>query len=256
MTEQHGAGATGVVLALMVAAAAIFFLVQPLGVRLKSPGAADDPGRIVAGEDGAERHGDVATTIAPSGASRAPVVPVNPFFHLPRTRAGLALESDPFLAESAEEQRWLDRHGYPNSVQYQAYSVATDGLLQQAADSGDRIAGVFLDSRKLLGGDPDAAGRLLFAGSKGSSFALANLQAYMAGTSDGDRVLAYALARVMEMKGDSRSALVREGNFASPLTMDDRHRGELMALQILEQFQEDAGSANLNDPRPIRWRQD
>lgn len=122
--------------------------------------------------------------------------PMDPFFRVPRTRNGMPLAGDQFVAESVEEQRWLDRHGYPNSQQWAAYSRASDLELEQAAAHGDSVAAVFLASHQLARGDPAASGRLMTAGMNGSSFAIHELSAYLTGARNGNPELGYALSRV------------------------------------------------------------
>lgn len=177
--------------------------------------------------------------------------PPNPFAHVPTSREGMDFESDPFVAESIEEQQWLDRNGFPNAEQWKVYSAAPDGLLRQSAESGDPIAAVMLDSRMLLQGDLDASGRLLHAGGKGSMFALSMLSAYMAGSPSGDPVLGYAVSRVMEMRGDTRVAIARDGIFRTELTPEQRMRGERMALDLFAQLRDDFPNRKSVDPRPF-----
>ena len=110
---------------------------------------------------------------------------------------------------------------------------------------------VVLDARRLSQGDMDAAGRLLHAGSKGSLFALSLLQAHMAGAPTGNPVMGYALGRVMEMKGDSRISMARDGTFRAPISAEQRILGERMALEIFSQPKEASPQAGAVDPRPI-----
>lgn len=190
----------------------------------------------------------------PVMSATAPVKPVKPslFSHLPQSRAGLPLEDDPFVAASAAEQRWLDRNGYPNAVQWKAYSTATDAALQQAAADGDRLAAVILDGRALVKGDRRAPDRLFQAAAQdGSMFALSLLQAYMAGSPAGDPVLAYSISRVLEMKGDKRIALAREIMFRRPLTAEERMRGEADAIRLYEELKKKSSGRFGVDPRPF-----
>ena len=192
-----------------------------------SAGAGDDadvlrpiPQRRFAGQDPA--------TGVVAGADGA----LSPFAHIPQTRDGMPFEDDPFIAESIEEQRWLDRNGFPNARQWAAYSQAPDGLLQQAAASGDTVAGVTLDARRLAQGEQEAAGRLMDAGRKGSLFAVSTLQAYVSSPHGGDPVLGYALGRLMEMKGDSRVAAGR-ALFPDSLSVEQRWRGRSAGARVL-----------------------
>lgn len=173
------------------------------------------------------------------------------FSHLPQSRKGMPLESDPFTAESVEEQQWLDRNGYPNAEQWVAYSSASDGMLSQAAADGDSIAAVFLDSRALANGDRDALNRLLRAGQTGSSFALSMLQAYLAGSSKGDPALAYSISRVIELKGDVRAGLARDFSpTASRLTPEQKIKAEADALSLFARMKKTAKKQPFVDPRP------
>ncbi|MFC3277475.1 hypothetical protein ACFOHQ_08135 [Xanthomonas fragariae] len=96
---------------------------------------------------------------------------------IPRTRDGLSFENDPGFAESKAEQKWLDRHGYPNEKQLEAYMPAPETLLKQAAETGDMAAQAMLDAR-LLPTDQKAQQRLVDAGAEGNLFALNMLASY------------------------------------------------------------------------------
>ncbi|MFC6183558.1 hypothetical protein [Pseudoxanthomonas japonensis] len=155
------------------------------------------------------------------------------------------------MAESVEEQRWLDRNGYPNAEQWKTYSMSSDSMLQLAAESGDKLAGVVLDSRALYKGDKGASDRLFHAAEDGSMFALSLLQAYMAASPNGNRELAYAISRVMEMKGDTRAALARDFSFPSALTAEERLKGEALTLQLHKQLKSNTKTTSFVDPRPF-----
>lgn len=101
----------------------------------------------------------------------------HPFPEIPRTRDGMSFENDPGFAESKAEQKWLDRHGYPNEKQLEAYMLAPEALLKQAAEAGDIAAQAMLDAR-LLPTDPKAQQRLVDAGAEGNLFALNMLASY------------------------------------------------------------------------------
>ncbi len=144
--------------------------------------------------------------------------PMDPFPRVPKTRNGQPLENDHFVAESVQEQRWLDRNGYPNTQQWTAYSAASSLALEQAAAHGDEVAEVMLTARQLDHGDPKAAGKLMTAGMNGSSFALSMLASYLAGGRHGNPELGYAVSRVVELRGDWRAAITRDFMFNIPLT--------------------------------------
>lgn len=184
--------------------------------------------------------------LPPAGASSHSL---SPFANVPKTREGLPLDDDPYGADSPDDQRWLDRNGYPNAEQWRVYSSADDGLLRLAAESGDQVAQVFLDASLLSQGDTEAVDRLFFAAERGSAFALSMLQAYMVGSSNGNPELGYAISRVMEMKGDTRIALVRDMSFAAPLTGERKMRAEAMALQLFDQLKRNAKHHPFIDPR-------
>lgn len=173
------------------------------------------------------------------------------FSGLPQSRHGLALDGDPFVAESVEEQKWLDRNGYPNAQQWAAYRSATDGQLAHAAANGDKLARVFADARALSTGDQDAANRLMKAAEEGSLFALNMLEAHMAGASNGNGSLAYSLNRVIEMMGNSRISLTREfsPNIAS-LSPTERMLAEADARLLFEKLKSTSARENFVDPRP------
>src|SRR5690348_7507960 len=103
-----------------------------------------------------------------TGGKPRPLATMDPFFRVPKTRDGLPFSDDPFVAESVQEQQWLDRHGYPNAKQWAAYSTASDLVLEQAAAAGDNVADVMLAARPLSQGDTRASGKLMTAGKNGS----------------------------------------------------------------------------------------
>lgn len=76
----------------------------------------------------------VASAKEPEIRAAREVQAFDPFQQVPKTRMGLPLEDDPFVAESEEERRWLDRNGYPNAVQWESYTQASDYELSLAAD--------------------------------------------------------------------------------------------------------------------------
>lgn len=174
------------------------------------------------------------------------------FSHLPQSRHGLPLDSDPFVAASVEEQMWLDRNGYPNAEQWVAYSSASDGLLAQAAADGDTFAAVILDSRALANGDKGAVNRLLKESQNGSTFALSMLQAYMANSPKGNPSLAYSLSRVLELKGDTRAGLARDfSSGVANLSPAQRVKAEANALKLFEQLKETSKKQPFVDKRPF-----
>lgn len=211
--------------------------------------------RVSSGED-AEITSRIAQAKAQSGAGQAQPGAAHPFPELPRSRAGLPLNDDPFLATSKEEQSWLDRNGYPNVKQWAAYGRASDSLLEQAAAAGDKAARIMLDQRKLMAGDDTKIEALLTEGAKGSAFALDMLAAYLANGDSGGRVTAYAVSRVSEMRGNIRLGPARDAMFNKPLSPSDRMEGEKEAFEIYNSLYElqksIAGpSSKPVDPRPI-----
>lgn len=164
-----------------------------------------------------------------------------PFPEIPRSRRGLDFESDPFGPTSEAEQRWLDAHGFPNARQWETYTLASDYLLEQAANAGDRIARTMLDARRLTD-DPEARTRLFSAGAEGNIFALSMLAAYMMGSKDGNLQVGYSLSRVAEMRGDSRIAMTRE--VGMPRKLDD-----------LEKMQAEADAIRMNNQLDRMYRE-
>lgn len=188
----------------------------------------------------------------PSTTRPAALVP-HPFPNVPRSRAGLPLEEDPFTATSPAEQAWLDRNGYPNAIQWETYSQASDGLLLAAASAGDSVAKAVLDNRRLMAGDKSALQDILGSGAEGSLFSLELASSYLAGSSKGDPITAYALSRVVEMKGNLRVAMGRDAMFRKPLDPLQRMEGEAKALAIYRSLNaaNRSGRNNVVDPRPI-----
>jgi hypothetical protein len=205
----------------------------------------------VAADDGADQSSSAAYFLPITGGRPRPRAPMDPFFRVPKTRNGLPLENDVFVAESVEEQRWLDRNGYPNSQQLAAYSSASDFTLEQAAAHGDQVAGVELASRQLMQGDPEASGKLMTAGMNGSSFALSKLAAYLMYSKHGNPELGYAVSRVVELRGDWRSGLGRDLFLPHPLTPVQKARAEGKAFQMLDSFRRHSPVQPYIDPRPF-----
>ena len=177
--------------------------------------------------------------------------PIDPFPNVPKDRSNQPLQGDPFIAESAQEQRWLDRNGYPNAEQWKAYSTASDLALEQAAAHGDSVAEVMLTGRQLAKGDSKATEKLITAGSNGSTFALSLLASYMANGKHGNPEMGYALSRLIELRGDWRAGITRDMMFRSTLTAEQRVRGEAEAIRLLHAFSRGAGAQTYLDPRPL-----
>ncbi|NYZ62953.1 hypothetical protein [Luteimonas deserti] len=173
-----------------------------------------------------------------------------PFSRVPASRFGMPLATDPFEAESIEEQRWLDRNGFPNEAQLREYSTASDGLLRVAAERGDRLARVELDGRLLMQGDHEAVDRLLASAEQGSLYALTKLASYAAVSPDGSPALAYSISRVQEIRGDTRIALARNLLMARPLEPMEEAEAELDALRMARDLEARFKGGNFRDPRP------
>lgn len=205
---------------------------------------------------------DVASSAATnpqrnSEKSKLPSLAGRHFPGVPHSRSGLPLDGDVFIATSVEEQAWLDRNGYPNSKQLQAYANASDAMLAAAASDGDRVAKVILDGRRLIAGDLDASTSLWDAAVDGSGFALGTLAGYFGGSQkDGDPKSAYALSRVAEMRGDYRQALSRDLLVRKPLTPTERLEAESQAMKLFQELSSArrgryGPNVSLVDPRPI-----
>jgi hypothetical protein len=192
-----------------------------------------------------------ATFVPITGGKPRPRAPMDPFFRIPKTRNGLPLEGDYFVAESVQEQRWLDRNGYPNAEQWAAYSAAPDMTLAQAAAHGDDVADIMLAARQLAHGDPKAGGKLMTAGMNGSSFALSMLASYLANGKYGNPELGYAVSRVVELRGDWRSGMTRDYMFRTPLTPQQKARGESEAIKLIDSFRSRSPVQPYVDPRPL-----
>jgi len=159
----------------------------------------------------------------------------HPFPEVPQSRKGLALETDPFMAESVAEQEWLDRNGYPNAAQWAAYSTAGDIQLEAAALAGDKSAAAMFAQRQLINGDETALERMLTAGATGNTFALELLASTLVGVKK-DRVSGHALSRVAEMRGNIRTGFVREAMFSPPLSPLERVEAENEAAEMYKRM--------------------
>lgn len=181
--------------------------------------------------------------------------PPHPFPHIPSSRSGLPLEDDPFGASSVAEQAWLDRNGYPNAIQMKEYTTASDESLQMAADSGDTVAKTYLDFRNFVRGVEGAESALLHSAAMGNSFALESLSSFHSGSSRGDRIMGYALSRVLEMRGNHSAGILRNMTMRTPLTDIERLNAETEALAIFNHFlelrRENQVTTPPVDPRPI-----
>lgn len=186
-----------------------------------------------------------------TGGRPRPRATRDPFFRVAKTRDGLPIDGDPFVAESAEEQRWLDRNGYPNAEQLKEYSVAPHIVLEQAAAHGDSVAEVMLTARQLHHGDASAGGKLLAAGVNGSSYALSLLSSYLSDTKRGNPELGYAIARVVELRGDWRAGITRDLMLARPLSPLQRARAEGEAFKLLDNFRNNSPIQPYVQPRPM-----
>ena len=164
------------------------------------------------------------------------------------------MEDDPFGATSEAEQAWLDRHGYPNALQMQEYSSASDEQLRAAAESGDEVARTMLNSRELERGTEGAEDALLYAGAMGNSFALELLSSFHSGAMRGDPIFGHALSKVLEWQGNYQISLMRNMSMRAPLSESDRILAESEALMIFNQFldlrQEIYDQSPPVDPRP------
>ncbi len=167
--------------------------------------------------------------------AQAPPTIKNPFPEIPRSRENLDLESDPFGPTSEAEQRWLDAHGFPNARQWETYTLASDYLLEQAAKSGDGVAGTMLDARH-LSDDPEARTRLFSAGAEGNIFALSSLAAYMMGSKNGNLQVGYSLSRVAEIRGDTRIAMARDVGMPRKLGDLEKMQAEADAIRMNNQL--------------------
>ncbi|PWH23465.1 hypothetical protein CDO09_13350 [Xanthomonas perforans] len=178
----------------------------------------------------------------------------HPFPEVPQTRDGMSFDNDPGYAESKAEQKWLDRHGFPNEKQLDAYMGAPEALLKQASEAGDKVAQTILDAR-LLASDPMAQQRLVDAGAEGNLFALNMLASFQGGSSSGDPVAAYAVSRVAEMRGDARASVTREVMMSKSLSTEQRMLGESEALRLNAEidriYTSKHGRAPVLDKRPI-----
>lgn len=174
---------------------------------------------------------------------------------VPQTRDGMSLQAEPFIAASIDEQRWLDRNGYPNSEQLRVYSSLPDSSLAKAANEGDSVAAVMLANRGLIQGEPGAGEELLALAAAGSGYALQVHAAFLAGSSRGNPREAWAISRVEEMRGNMRLALARDAMFPQPLSQSERLQGDARALELFAMLRRLRVEVNGSDegwvdPRP------
>lgn len=182
-------------------------------------------------------------------------MPRHPFPEVPRHRRGMPLETDPFGARSAAEQAWLDRNGYPNERQWLVLGGASDAQLAEAARAGDLVAKTLLDARRLERGDDAAMDALLEDAARGATFAL-ELMAGSLAIRKRDPVMAYALSRVVELRGNASIAAGRDVMFDRMLTPMQRAEGEHEALAMFQRIRHlqvtlVGANAPATDPRPV-----
>lgn len=176
----------------------------------------------------------------------------HPFPELPRSREGLAGAVEVFGGDSIEEARWLDRHGFPNALQWERYTRASDLQLEQAALAGDTVARSMLDARRLRT-DPQAEARLLLAGAEGDLFALNQLAAFKAHRRDGAGE-AYAISRAAEMRGDLTLTLTRPIMLGGRLPEEQRLLAEAEALALNRHLNQLYRQKHGVDPPPVEQR--
>jgi hypothetical protein len=215
-------------------------------------------GPSLTAKEGSEPSSEASSTMkGKQSASNSKVA--HPFPEIPKTRANIALEDDIFGPQSKEEQLWLDRHGFPNAEQLDAYAVASDDVLKQAAAAGDKVAQTTLDMRKVMLGDQAAEENILkSAALDGNISGILRLAGFLGGAS---RPLeqskrAYALTRVAEMFGDNKVGLTRDFMITKPLEQADRMEAEAEALRIFSDLTETRRArygmnVAMVDPRPL-----
>ncbi|MEG2806225.1 hypothetical protein [Stenotrophomonas sp.] len=225
-------GRAGKLAVLLLGAAAVFVAGVQVGQRQARP-AQREPA-VASRQDVPPAARPVAA--APALPARpAAARPPHPFPDVPQSRQGMVGETEPFGGDSPEEAEWLDRHGYPNARQWRRYVTATDLQLEQAAAAGDGVARTLLDARRLRT-DPQAETRLLVAGADGNLFALNQLVAFKASRRD-QMAEAYALSRVVEMRGDLMQSLSRPVMIFG-LSDSERLLAEAEALSLNHQLNE------------------
>lgn len=206
----------------------------------------------------ADQSGDGRNALRGPGATRVDARPGaarqvrHPFPALPRSREGLTGVVEVFGGDSIEEARWLDRHGFPNALQWERYTLAADLQLEQAALAGDTVARSMLDARRLRT-DPQAEARLLLAGAEGDLFALNQLAAFKAHRSDGAGE-AYAISRAAEMRGDLTLALTRPIMLGGRLPEAQRLLAEAEALALNRHLNQLYRQKHGMDPPPVEQR--
>lgn len=178
---------------------------------------------------------------------------------VPRSRYGLTLEDDPFGARSLEEQRWLDRNGYPNAAEWKALNAASLYQLRDAANGGDPMAAVMVDFWDVfLSGSEDAVNSLLRRGAGGNLFALEMLAIALEGARvNNDPVFASAVRELVRLRGNHAFGMIPDGNLSTPLDPLQRLEAGRRARELY-QFLDRIRQAELGlppaapDPRPVR----
>lgn len=174
-----------------------------------------------------------------------------------KDRIGTPLADDPFGPTSKAEQDWLQRNGFPTEDQLHAYSVASSDALREAAQAGDAVAEAFYEGNRLLEGDPAAEARLRDLAARGSTFGLARMAAFFAGSrTHRDVIKAHAYSRAAEMLGDVKGGLTRDMMFSKPLDPMEKLEAEAFAIElygaIVQRRKQLKGpNAPASDPRPV-----
>lgn len=194
---------------------------------------------------------------AATGISRSAIAAL--YAGVPRTRGGMPLEDDPFGAGSPEEQRWLDRNGYPNAAEWKALNGASISQLQEAAKGGDSMAAIMVDYWDVFqSGSPDAVNTLMRRGASGDAFALEMLSSALGvARANRDPVFASALRQVAQLRGNLALGLFPDANLPDPLDPVQRMEAARRAVE-LNHYLDNLRRVEFGlppptyDPRPIR----
>lgn len=188
---------------------------------------------------------------APPAASmrRAPVAP--PAIEMSAKDLETVRRYAAWSAQTPEEARWLEQHGYPDEATAERYAQLSDDALGALAANGDPMAKLQQAERAAYRSqDRQAIDDMFDVAADGSIYALERLALAQASGRQGDTGMAEAYLQAARLRG----------NYAAPVllgaqsTPEERAMSHAMAQAILDRMNQMRSQRGLpplgNDPRP------
>lgn len=154
-------------------------------------------------------------------------------------------------AQTPEEARWLEQHGYPDEATAERYAQLSDDALAALAADGDPMARLQRAERAAYRGqDRQAIDDMFDVAADGSVYALERLALAQASGRQGDTGMAEAYLQAARLRGNY-AAPVQLGAQSTP---EERAMSHAMAQAILDRMNQMRRQRGLpplgNDPRP------